>query len=308
MPCFHPIEAFPNPSGGAILFSRPPGHSGRVQHVACGQCIGCRRDDQISWSVRIFHEAQLWVSSWFLTFTYSDDCLPSSGSVSRREVQLLFKRLAKAAKAAGLLEGEGVRRFGNAEYGTHTQRAHYHAIVFGLSLTDLKPWKRNDRGEQMWTSAFLERVWGKGRVVVGVVTPDSAAYVAGYTVRDREAKRDPYGFIDPHTGELVERVAPFRYMSRRPGIGAGYVDRYTGQFEAGDYAILNGRKVPNPGYYRRRLAELAPDLAERLRVDREAEAFSPRAKRERRPDRLAAREAVAKAKRSFARVGSRGAV
>lgn len=308
MPCFHPIEAFPNPSGGRILFSRPPGHSGRVQHIACGQCIGCRRDDQISWSVRIFHEALLCSSSWFLTFTYDDEHLPSSGSVSRVEVQRLFWRLRKAAKAAGLLEGDGVRRFGNAEYGTQSQRAHYHAIVFGLILEDLKPWKRNDRGEQMWTSAFLNSVWGKGRVVVGAVTPDSAAYVAGYTVRDREAKRDPYGFIDPDTGELVERVAPFRYMSRRPGIGAGYVDRFAEQFEAGDFAVLNGRKVPNPDYYRRRLEQLAPDLAERLRVERIDRATTPEAKRERRPARLAARETVAKAKRGVARVGSRGAV
>lgn len=308
MPCFHPIEAFPNPSGGSVLFSRPPGHSGRVQHIPCGQCIGCRRDDQIQWSVRVVHEAMAWDWCWFLTFTFSDEHLPDSGSVSRRDVQLLFKRLAKAAKSAGLLEGPGVRRFGNAEYGTHTQRAHYHAIVFGLALNDLKPWKKNERGEQMWTSAFLDGVWGKGRVVVGLVTPDSAAYVAGYTVRDLEAKRQPYGFIDPYTGELVERVAPFRYMSRRPGIGAFYVDRFGHQFEAGDFQILNGRKVPSPKYYRRRLEELAPELAARLAAEREAEAFSPRAKRERRPDRLAAREAVAKAKRSVARVGSRGAV
>lgn len=308
MPCFHPIEAFPSPSGGRISFSRPVGHSGRVQHIACGQCIGCRRDDQVSWAVRIFHEAKLWDQSWFLTFTFSDEFLPESGSVSRRDVQLLFKRLAKAAKAAGLLEGPGVRRFGNGEYGTHTQRPHYHAIVFGLVLNDLKPWKKNERGEQMWTSAFLERVWGLGRVVVGAVTPESAAYVAGYTVRDREARREPYGFIDPRTGELVERVAPFRYMSRRPGIGAGFVDRYSGQFAAGDFSVLNGRKVPNPNYYRRRLEQLAPELAERLRVERLDRATTPEAKRERRPARLAAREAVAKARRGVARVGSRGAV
>lgn len=307
MPCFHPNEAYPSPSGGRISFVRPPGHSGRVQHVKCGQCIGCRRDDQIAWAVRCTHEAMLWKCSWFLTFTYDDEHLPADASVSRREVQLLFKRLAKAAKSAGLLEGAGVRRFGNAEYGTRTQRAHYHAIVFGLVLTDLKPWKRNERGEHMWTSRFLDRVWGKGRVIVGSVTADSAAYVAGYTVRDREAKRDPYGFIDPDTGELVERVAPFRYMSRRPGIGAGFVEKYLPQFHV-DYQILNGRKVPSPEYYRRRLEELAPELAERLSSEREAQAFTPRAKADRRPARLRVREICADSRRRFARKGSRGAV
>lgn len=305
MPCFYPLEAYANPSGGRVLFSRPPGHSGRVQHIKCGQCMGCRRDDQIEWSVRCFHESVLWKESWFLTFTYDDEHLPSSGSVSKREVQTLFKRLAKAAKAAGLLEGSGLRRFGNAEYGTQTLRAHYHAIVFGLALNDLKRWKKNERGEQMWTSAFLERAWGKGRVVVGQVTPDSVAYVAGYTVRDKEAKRVPYGVLEPHTGEIVERVPPFRYMSRRPGVGSAFLDKFLPQFQH-DYCVLNGRKVPTPQYYRRRLAEVWPELAERLSEQREALAFTPQAKRERRPARLAVRAEVADAKRRFARKGSRG--
>lgn len=289
------------------MFSRPPGHSGRGQHIKCGQCMGCRRDDQIEWSVRCLHEASLWKDSWFLTFTYSDDHLPSSGSISKREQQLLFKRLAKAAKAAGLLEGPGLRRLGNGEYGTRTQRAHYHAIVFGLALTDLRPWKKNERSEQMWTSAFLERVWGKGRVVVGHVTADSAGYVAGYTVRDSAAKHSPYEVMNGVTGELVERVAPFRFMSRRPGIGAGFFDRYP-QLMHHDFAVLNGRKVPNPQYYRRRLEVLAPELAERLSAEREERALSPQAKRERRPARLAVRKECAEAKRHYARKGSRGEV
>lgn len=307
MPCFHPYEAFANPAGGRPFFSRPPGHSGRVQHVKCGQCMGCRRDDQIEWSVRCLHEAALWRQSWFLTFTYDEEHLPESGSVSRDEVQRLFKRLAKAAKAAGLAEGPGVRRLGNAEYGSRTLRAHYHAIVFGLALNDLVPWKKNERKEQMWTSAFLERVWGKGRVVVGEVTADSAGYVAGYTVRDVAAKHSPYGVVSPHTGEIVERVPPFRYMSRRPGIGAGFFEKYPNVM-AHDYAVLNGRKVPNPQYYRRRLEVLAPELAERLSAEREERALSLEAKRERRPARLAVRKECAEAKRRYARKGSRGEV
>lgn len=304
MPCFYPLKAYPSPGGGRISFSRPPGHSGREQHIACGQCIGCRADRSIEWAARISHECLSWSANWFITLTYEDDCLPADLSIDKREVILFFKRLREAAAARGLLEGSGVRRFYNGEYGTRTQRAHYHAIIFGVRLPDLKFWKNNDRGERMWTSDFLAEVWHKGRVVVGSVTPASAAYCAGYCLRDSGAKHLPYGFIDPDTGELCERTPPFIGMSRRPGIGRAYVERYGGQLAAGDFVIIDGRKVPSPKYYRRVLESLNPHLAEQLATAREAAAHTPRAKRERRPDRLKARETVARAKRALGKSAS----
>lgn len=304
MPCFHPLKAYPSPTGGRPSFTRPPGHSGREQHISCGQCIGCRADRACEWSARIVHETLSWGASWFITLSYSDDFLPADGSIDKRELQLFFKRLREAAQARGLLEGSGVRRFYNGEYGTRTQRAHYHAIIFGVRLPDLKPWAKNARGEQTWTSDFLSEVWGKGRVVVGSVTAASAAYVASYCLRDSGAKHLPYGFIDPGTGELCERVPPFVGMSRRPGIGRAYVERYGHQLAAGDFVILGGRKVPSPKYYRNVLESLNPELAERLATARSDAAVTPKAKRERRPDRLASREMVAKAKRSLGRSAS----
>lgn len=308
MACFHPLKAFANPRGGKPFFSRPAGHSGRVLDLACGRCIGCRIDRASEWSARIVHECLFWEDNWFLTLTFDDEHYPANASIDRRDVQLFFMRLRGMACRAGLLEGAHVRYFYNGEYGESTHRAHYHSIVFGLRLTDLKKWKKNERGEQMWTSDFLSEVWGNGRVVVGAVTRASAAYVAGYCLRDTKAKHSPYGFVDPETGELVERVAPFVGMSRRPGIGRDYFEKYGGQLVAGDFVVIEGRKLPTPRYYRRLLEKQNPELFESLKAIREREAYSARSKAERRPARLAAREVVTAAKRGMRLAGSRGAV
>jgi len=308
MPCFKPLKAFPNPKGGKPLFTRPEGHSGRTVDIPCGQCIGCRIDRSSDWAARIVHETHSWEWSWFLTLTYSDEFLPADGSIQKREMVLFFKRLREAARKAGLLQGSNVRKFYNGEYGSSTQRPHYHAVVFGLSLNDLKLWRKNERGDQLWTSDFLESVWGKGRVIVGSVSLASAGYVAGYCLRDTLAKHSPYGFIDPDTGELCERVPPFVGMSRNKGIGNQYFQQFGHQLEAGDFVVIDGSKRPTPKYYRNLFADSNPVIAARLKAEREAFVSSPKAKRERRPSRLIAREEVTKAKRSIRRVGSAGAV
>lgn len=306
MSCFHPLEAFANPKGGKPFFSRPSGHSGRVLSLPCGQCIGCRLDRCCDWSARITHEALFWESNWFLTWTFGDGHYPPDGCVRREVIQDSFKRLRERAKRRGLLEGPGLRKFYNAEYGSQTQRAHYHAIVFGLKLPDLVVWKNNERGERLWTSAFLDEAWGFGRVMVGAVTPTSAAYVAGYCLRDTSAKHSPYGFVDVDTGEFRERVAPFVGMSRRPGIGRGFFDKFRGDVFPRDFALIEGRKVPTPKYYRRLLETANPVLAAELKAKREASVYSPESKRERRPARLAVREVCKVAQVGSGKRGSRG--
>lgn len=308
MACFYPRTMYPPLGGGRPTFVRPAGHSGRTVVVRCGQCIGCRADVSRDWATRIIDEARFYQSNWFVTLSFDDEHLPDDLCVRRDDVQLFVMRAAKAAKRRGLLEGSGLRCFYNGEYGTETKRPHYHLILFGLGLTDLKKWKRNERGEQMWTSPFLEKVWGKGRVIIGSVSAESAGYVAGYAVRDKWAKSKVYELVDPETGECRERTRPFIGMSRRPGIGRRFVEKFGGQFLAGDFSVVNGRKRPNPPYYHRVLEQLSADAAAVLKAKREAGMRTPAAKRERTAERLAAREVCFRAKRGIARRGTRGDV
>lgn len=308
MACFYPRTMFPPVGGGRPVYVMPAGHSGRTVEVRCGQCIGCRADDSRDWATRIVDESRLWKSNWFVTLTFDDECLPDDQSVSRVDVQRFIMRAAKAAKRRGLLEGPGLRCFYNGEYGTQTKRPHYHAILFGLELVDLVPWAKNERKEQMWTSAFLAEVWARGRVIVGSVTTESAGYVAGYAIRDKWAKNRVYELVDPETGLCQERVRPFIGMSRRPGIGRRFIERFGHSLLAGDYSVANGKKRPTPRYYHRVLEQTAPETAATLLARSEAARRLPAAKRERSVERLKVREECFRAKRALSRRGTSGDV
>ena len=59
-----------------------------------------------------------------------------------------------------------------------------------------------------------------------------------------------YSGIDPDTGEVVEVVPEFNYMSRRPGIGNGWFDKYHASDVAPhDHVVINGRAQRPPRYY-----------------------------------------------------------
>ena len=86
--------------------------------------------------------------------------LPENASISKREVQLFFKRLRKSSD-------KKLRYYACGEYGGRFGRPHYHAIVYGL-LPDQE------------TRALVKDTWGLGLVHVGSVTYDSCRYVAQY--------------------------------------------------------------------------------------------------------------------------------
>lgn len=298
MACFKPLEGYPT-SDGRLVFSRPPGHSGRVQPIPCRQCIGCRLDYATQWGVRMMDEAACHEWNWFLTLTYSDENLPPHGSLRPRDMQLFWKRVRKA--------GLSGRHGEVGEYGETTGRPHYHAAAFGLELDDLVLFQKNERGEPLWTSRRLEELWPHGHSLVGMLTMDSARYIAGYMVRDTRAKDEGrYDVLDLSTGDLVPRVPPYFRMSRRPGIGAPFLDRFFGDVFPRDQRRVGNQLMAVPSYYHKRLEVLNPEMAESVKAKREDACFSDSAKRERRPERLRVREVVKKAQIRSGRRGSSG--
>lgn len=226
--------------------------------------------------------------NWFVTLTYDDKHLPADGSLRYRHFQLFMYRLRQSFGR--------VRFFMSGEYGTKTDRPHYHAIFFGLNLSDLERYKRSDAGNTLFTSASLSKEWGKGYCVIGSVTPESAAYVASYVNKkitgDRAAAH--YASFDRNTGEVTQRVPEFAHMSLRPGIGATWLAKYKGDCFPRDHVLLNERKYALPAYYSRKLKASDPFTFDEILHDRIM--ASDRTIAERSPARLAAREAVFKAK------------
>lgn len=201
------------------------------------------------WATRCVHEASLHDANSFLTLTYSDQRLPAGDSLCKREFQRFLKRCQMELSRS---YGCRVRYFGCGEYGSETFRPHYHLILFGFDFSDSRrPTGQGRRGDVLYESLVLDRLWGRGRAWIGAVNHTTAGYVAQYALK--KARTYKSGFkrvaLDARTGELVEREPEFLLMSRRPGVGSGWWDKFASDCFPSDFVVVDGKKLPVPPYY-----------------------------------------------------------
>lgn len=254
----------------------------RELRLPCGRCIGCRLERKRQWAVRLMHESQSWRDRWFLTLTYDDDHLPENGSLVREEVPLFIKRLRKSREVrrrnpeTGRMKnysGPPLKSFYCGEYGAERLRPHYHVILFGHDFSDMLRVDESKSGHPQWMSPQLDRLWQhRGGAWIGAVTFESCAYVAGYTVKKwtGEAARERYTRLDPSTGELVEVLPEFGGMSRRPGIGREWIEKYSSEVYPADEVIMRGYPAKPPRYYDQYLESVDEDAAKAVREERDA--------------------------------------
>lgn len=265
--------------------------------LPCGGCIGCRLEQAQQWALRCRHEAACWDSNYFLTLTYDEDHLEWHGSLNpdhpRKFLRALRKRVSGAQRAPGS-DRRPIRFFGCGEYGSQRLRAHYHLLLFNLQLRDLHRY-----GSDTFCSDLVSELWPRGSHLLGKFTPAAAAYVAGYCLKKQRRHRheDHYGVVDADTGEWYQRHPDFNMMSRRPGIGRYWYERYKSELQHG-YCVADGKQVAVPRLYRTKLQEDAPLLYEEMQSRRaqQTRKFDPTEQSE---ERLAVRERVAAAKRNF---------
>lgn len=197
----------------------------------CGKCNFCLQVKRADWTFRLTQETKVATDTAFLTLTYADGydqegkhIAPVSPDgelqLSKEDVQLFTKRLRKAAEPAKL------RYYTVGEYGTETERPHYHSIMFGLPQSMLPG---------------LNSIWKKGNVHVGKVEFASIHYVTKYVVE--------------RTGDYGGREPPFSLMSRRPGIGNNYLGTHSRWHLDGlrNYANINGTTSRLPRYFKDRI-------------------------------------------------------
>lgn len=250
MSCFHPLPAYVDRgSGGAPRIGYHAGEQGDKLELPCGVCVGCRMDRSRSWSIRMMHEAQLYDSNLFLTLDYSPEFLPKSLSLEYRDFQLFMKKLRKEVKGVTKIpNGKApIRFFVAGEYGETYGRPHWHAILFNTNFEDKVLFHNGT-----YRSSTCERLWGNGNVVIGNLTPASAAYVAGYTLSKRYGRGAAAHYEDVlnlSTGEMSSRRPEFCQMSRDPGIGAYWYEMYGRDLLPHDFAVQDGKKYKVPRYY-----------------------------------------------------------
>ncbi|WNK14477.1 MAG: replication initiator protein [Microvirus sp.] len=299
MSCVSPLKAFwRSAARDAITFDVNKSATRISFGLPCGRCIGCKMERARQWGLRCLHEKKMWSHNQYVTLTYSDEFLPPGGSVSLRDVQLFMKRLRKAKNSCA---SNPVRFFLGAEYGELNRRPHYHALLFNCEFMDKVRIGQNARGEPLFSSGELSRLWSSdgglttlGFCSIGEVTFDSAVYCAKYALKKLNISENSspeavaafaarYEVYDAD-GVVTTRCPEFAVMSRRPGIGAGYYERYGAEVRAHDSIVVDGREVRPPRYYDSKSDVVDADGFARLKRKRKRMAVLARA--DNTPERL----------------------
>lgn len=239
VPCYGPLTAYyPKRSSNdrRLVFKASDSETGIPLRIPCGKCVGCRLEQSRQWAVRCMHEKRLHNASAFLTLTYAK--MPPGNSLQLADYQNFLKRLRHHT-------GTGLRFFGCGEYGSITQRPHYHLLLLNSDFNDKKIAVRGTE-YNLYASPLLSKLWPHGHHTIGNVDFHSAAYVARYCVKKNQ------------NGKLVNdgRLPEFVTMSRRPGLGHGYFDRFRDEILNHDNIIVNGVPAALPRFYDNKLGQI----------------------------------------------------
>lgn len=287
MSCFFPMTAYRKRGlDGPLTFNVNNSDRKIPIQLPCGKCIGCRLEKARQWGMRCMHEKRMHARSCFVTLTYNDNYLPEGGTLVLRDLQLFMKRLRKA-------RSEKIRFFAGGEYGDENGRPHYHLLLFGCDFPDMRHVGRNYRGDPTFASAELESLWFQGFNTIGDITFDSAVYCAKYALKkvNGDMAASHYEFID-EDGIMYDRKPEFAVMSRNPGIGMPYYDKFGGEIRALDNVILNGKEVRPPRFYDTKSEVIDPVTLDRYKRIRKRRALL--AKADNTPERLRVKERLAR--------------
>jgi hypothetical protein len=229
--------------------ANPYGKASKRLTVPCGRCGNCRRARRNQWAFRLQQELKDSENAYFITLTYSDERLPQfvnnetgevKSNLRKTDLQKFIKRLREQQYRQ--TKQRKFRYYAVGEYGTETDRAHYHFIGFNIDRIIIDQ---------------LDKLWGHGHTHIGTVNEGSILYVAKYHVNrnmGQEEEKGQIGYYDKKELKIEEgiRQKEFATMSKRPAIGHGYIKRnYNWHIEnMNSYVIQNGYKKAIPRYYK----------------------------------------------------------
>lgn len=207
--------------------------------VPCGKCLECLQRKRSDWTIRISHEEKICKCSAFITLTYDEFNVPvtENGNLTlkKSDLQDYFKRVLYFSKKGSRKFPDGYLKkyrkfdkplvqFSCGEYGSHTDRPHYHSAVFNVDPDILS---------DCW-SVYEDK---KGNVQIGEVNPASIHYLTKY-------------IVNPETYEdYLDKQKPFRLMSK--GLGHGFADVIGNYCHANQSTVIarpGGNKSVLPRY------------------------------------------------------------
>ncbi len=258
MACYSPAKAYygkkTEEGKNSIVWKKGDSYKGEEVYLPCYKCIGCTEQRARQWGIRCMHEVSLHEDNCFITLTYDDENLPKSGNLQIEHFQKFMKRLRRSEPK------KKIRFFHSAEYGDKELRPHYHALLFNHDFKD-KIYLREERGNNYYTSKQLSELWPKGYHVIGAATFGSANYIARY-VNKKAGKSSE---IARENGLKPE----YSTMSRRPGIGKGWYDKYNKDVYPSDEVISGGQSSKPPRFYDNELDKVNPELLKSIKKQRQ---------------------------------------
>jgi len=197
--------------------------------VPCGKCLECLQRKRTDWSIRLAYEERNCKKAWFITLTYNDWNVPITANgnltLDKKELQKYFKRVWMASRYRVEKQWcSDLKYFAVGEYGSDTERPHYHAAVFNV---------HEDILNDCW-SLYGDKI---GNVKFGQVEPASIHYLTKYIVNEET--------YSPH----LDADKPFRIMSK--GLGNGLQDvvgNYCVNLQSTVIAVNGGSKAVLPRY------------------------------------------------------------
>lgn len=156
--------------------------------VPCGHCIECLQQRSTDIFVRGIIEyknnkKEYSGNGCFITLTYKNKYLPENRSLKKQDYIVFLRELRRHIKKVE--NRTGIRILGCGEYGTLRGRPHYHLTIFNWCPDDLivDYSNKSKTNNILYKSATLSKIWGKGRVVIGMASEKTVGYIAGYTTK-----------------------------------------------------------------------------------------------------------------------------
>lgn len=244
--------------------------------IPCGKCIACRLENARQTAVRCVHEASMYEKNSFITLTYSEENLKSDRLIyadfqkfikdlryhefqklldqqfpdtPQKQQRILWSQLSKELRK-DLYDKIQIGVFVTGEYGDRGKRPHWHAIIFNWRPDDLHYKSDNHRGDKVYNSATLERLWPHGFCEIGSVTFESAGYVARYASKKLVHGRDG-----------THNYTPISRRSCKKAIGKKWIETYWEDiFKQGELILPNGAKSGIPRYYEKWFKKEHPEM------------------------------------------------
>lgn len=128
--------------------------------------------------------------------------------------------------------------------------------------------------------------------MIGQLNYQTAAYTARYIMKKvgGEMAETHYQRTNPDTGEIYQLKPEFATMSKKPGLGSGWYDRYKTDAFPSDFLVFQGKKTTVPKYYLDKLER--ESLLEHKAVKAKRRTALSKHKANNTPERLAVRKEV----------------